>query len=120
MHREYVKREEELAAEHIFHDTFLEKETAVLLKEYEERRSLEAKIVKDADNIDVDLELKELSRIGDSSARQMQKDHRPIVRAQKLNTATAKKMWDEIKKSNPDEWHKSLTRKWVKNKKGAR
>src|SRR5688572_13910707 len=47
MHRDYVTRHEELAEAHIFEDTLLEKEAASLLKEYNERTSLEAKIVKD-------------------------------------------------------------------------
>lgn len=120
MHRDYVTRHEKLAEDHVFQDTILEKEAAVLLKEYNDRKSLEAKIVKDADNIDCDLELKELSRIGDSAAVSMQKDHRHIIRAKKLYTKTAKKMWDEIQKVDPNAWHRVLTNKWVKNSKGAK
>ena len=120
MHREYVVRHEKLAEAHVFQDTILEKEAATLLKEYADRRSLEAKIVKDADNLDVDLELKELARIGDSAAIGMQKDHRSTIRAKKLYTKTAKRMWDEIQKVDPNAWHQVLTNKWVKNSKGAR
>ena len=120
MHREYVTRHEELAEKHIFKNTMLEKETVTLLKEYNERQSLEAKIVKDADNLDVDLELNELAKIGDTSAIGMLKDHRPHVRAQKLYTKTAKKMWDEIQKTNPNAWHQKLTGKWVRSKRGAK
>jgi len=120
MHRNYVIRHEELAEKHIFEDTMIEKEAATLLKEYNERVSLEAKIVKDADNLDVDLELKELAKIGDSAAVGMQKDHRPTIRTKKLYTKTAKKMWDEIQKTNSNAWHQVLTGEWVKNKKGAK
>ncbi len=120
MHRDYVTRHEELAEEHIFKNTILEKEAHILLKEYEERKSIEAKIVKDADNLDVDLELKELSKMGDPAALQMQRDHRPIVRAKKLYTKTAKRMWDEIQKAKPDTWHQALSDKWLQNKKGAK
>lgn len=120
MHRDYVVRHDELAEGHIFENTTLKKETEVLLKEYSERKSLEAKIVKDADNLDVDLELKELAKIGDSSALGMLKDHRPQIRVKKLYTKTAKKMWDEIQKTNPNAWHQALTNKWVHNKKSAR
>ncbi len=119
MHRDYVTRHEKLAETHIFQNTMLEKEAQVLLKEYDERKSLEAKIVKDADNIDCDLELKELARIGDSAAVGM-RDHRHIIRAKKLYTQTAKRMWDEIQKVDPDAWHQVLTSKWVKNNKGAK
>ena len=120
MHRDYVVRREELAEAHIFQDTTLEKESAILLKEYAKRTSLEAKIVKDADNIDVDLELKELAKIGDSASMGMQKNHRPEIRAKKLYTKTAKKMWDEIQKRDSNAWHQTLTDKWVKNKKAAK
>ncbi len=120
MHRDYVTRNEELAVEHMFEETSLRNEALKVLEEYEKRESLEAKIVKDADNLDVDIELKELARIGDSSAISMQKDHRPTVRAKKLYTKSAKKMWDEIQKADSNAWHRSLTAKWVKGKKGAR
>ncbi|MDP3875146.1 MAG: HD domain-containing protein [bacterium] len=120
MHREYVTRHEELAEAHIFQDTILKKEATILFKEYAKRQSLEAKIVKDADNMDADLELKELARIGDSAAIGMRKDHRPTIRAKKLYTKTAKRMWDEIQKANPNAWHKALTNKWVRNNKAAK
>ncbi|OHA90977.1 MAG: hypothetical protein A2665_01580 [Candidatus Zambryskibacteria bacterium RIFCSPHIGHO2_01_FULL_46_30] len=120
MHRDYVTRHEELAETHIFQNTILEKEARVLLKEYNARKSLEAKIVKDADNLDIDLELKELARIGDSAAVGYQKNHRPVIRTKKLYTKSAKKMWDEIKKANINSWHLDLTSKWIKNSKGAK
>lgn len=120
MHRGYVTRHEELAERDIFQNTSLEKEAEVLFKEYNDRKSLEAKIVKDADNIDVDLELKELARIGDSAAVSYQKGHRPTIRAKKFYTKTAKKMYDEIKKTDINTWHNLLTNKWVQNKKGAK
>lgn len=116
LHRGYVERHEELAGEHMFQDTLLGKESLTLLREYEARKTLEAKIVKDADNLDVDLELKEMAKIGDSAAARMQKEHRPKIRAQKLYTKTAKKMWDDIKRTDPNAWHMNLADKWVNNK----
>ncbi len=120
MHRDYVTRNVKLADEHVFKGTAIEKEAHELLKEYDERKTLESKIVKDADNLDVDLELKELGKIGDTAALSMRKDHRPEVRAKKLYTKTAKKMWDDIQNTDPSGWHKGLTNKWVKNKKGLK
>lgn len=120
MHRNYVDRHEELAEDHIFEDTALEAEAGGLLKEYNERKTLEAKIVKDADNLDVDIELKEMAKIGDSSALGMTKDHRPKIRATKLYTKTAKKMWDELQKTDPDRWHRVLTGNWVKDGRSAK
>ena len=120
LHRDYVTRHEELAQKDIFEDTSLGDEALSLLKEYEERESLEARIVKDADNLDVDLELRELAQNGDTSAAGMRKQHRPHVREVKLYTKTAKKMWDQIQKTGPNNWHQALTNKWIKNKRGAR
>jgi putative hydrolase of HD superfamily len=120
LHRGYVTRHEDVAQEHILKTTTLEKEAIALLKEYDERKTLEAKVVKDADNLDVDLELKELARIGDSSAIGMQKTHRPLIRKTKLYTKTAKKIWDAIQKTDPNAWHQVLTNQWVNNKKGAK
>lgn len=120
MHRDYVTRKGELAEKHMFENTLLEKEAGALLKEYEERKTLEAKIVKDADNLDVDIELRELAKTGDSAALAMIKDHRPAIREYKLYTKTAKRMWDEIDKADPNSWQKSLTKKWVSNENGAK
>lgn len=120
MHRDYVTRNEELAEEHIFQETTLEENARALLKEYSERQTLEAKIVKDADNLDVDIELKELSKIGDTAAKSMQEDHRPQVREKKLYTETAKKMWDEIQKADPNNWHENLTGRWIRSDKAAK
>lgn len=120
MHRGYTTRDEELAEAHIFSGTTFEKETLELLDEYNSRETLEAKIVKDADNLDVDLELKELARVGDSAALRMQKDHRSIIRTKKLYTQTAKKMWDEIQKTDSNAWHQELTQKWVEDNNGMK
>jgi hypothetical protein len=70
--------------------------------------------------LDVDFELKEHAKFGDSAAISMQKDHRPHVRKVKLYTATAKALWDDIQKADPDGWHRKLTNQWIKNKKAAR
>jgi len=120
MHRKYVTRNEDLATEHIFEDTTIGEEVHALMKEYEARETLESKIVKDADNLDVDLELREHSRLGDPVAEDMRTVHRPTVRSEKLYTESAKKMWDDIQESNPDSWHQGLTESWIKDKKAAR
>ncbi len=83
-----------------------------ILKEYEARKSIEAKIVKDADNLDIDLELKEIEERGNLVAKKKQ-PLRKFVRDNKLYTKTAKKMWDEIRKSDPSSWHLSAN-KWLK------
>ena len=59
----YIKADEERAAADLFASTAIS-DYEEILKEYEKRDSLEAKIVKDADNLDVDLELKEYEERG--------------------------------------------------------
>lgn len=60
----YREADEARAAEDIFGGTLFEDFEMDILREYEERKSREARIVKDADNLDVDFELKELAERG--------------------------------------------------------
>ncbi len=73
-----------------------------------------ARIVKDADNLDVDFELKEMQDRGSLIARKMEPS-RKIIRSKKLYTKTAKKIWDELQKSDPVSWH-IRANKWYKVK----
>jgi putative hydrolase of HD superfamily len=100
--RQYTKRDEELATSDMLKDTALEEEMCVIWKEYEERESLEAKIVKDADNLDVDLELKEQSI--QTVAVDWLGNRKKLVRS-KLYTKTAQKYFDAIYKSDMHDWH---------------
>lgn len=89
-----------------------------LLKVYEKRSSIEAKIVKDADNLDIDLELKEVMERGSLVARKKQPLRR-LIRDKKLYTKTAKKIWDEIQRSDPSSWHLKAN-KWKKMPRAGR
>lgn len=73
--------------------------------------------MKDVDNLDVDVELKELADRGSAFPRKGQKLRR-IVRG-KLYTKTAKKIWDELQKADPMAWHLKAN-KWVKMKNAGR
>ncbi|MBI4993070.1 MAG: hypothetical protein HZC26_02960 [Candidatus Magasanikbacteria bacterium] len=73
---------------------------------------MEAKIVKDADNLDVDVELREMAERGSKLPEKWQKFRR-FVRDEKLYTASAKKLLDEIQDSDPADWHLS-NNKWLK------
>lgn len=101
--RQYVIRDEELGIKDVFEGTIFEKEFISLWKEYEDRTSLEAKIVKDADNLDVDFEIKEQesrgNRIGDGFI-----EHRKLIK-KKFYTKTAGEIWKRIQKANPHDWH---------------
>lgn len=111
VHKVYTKTDDVRAARDLFAGTAfpdLEK----VLREYEKRDSIEAKVVKDADNLDIDLELRELMEQGNLVAKKKQ-PLRKLVRDKKLYTKTAKKLWDEIQKSDPSSWHLSAN-KWLK------
>ena len=117
VHKVYTTTDDARAARDLFAGTVfadLEK----ILKEYEKRDSIEATIVKDADNLDIDLELREIAERGNKVAVKKQ-PLRKLVRNKKLYTKTAKKLWDEIQKSNPSSWHLSAN-KWLKVRSAGR
>jgi putative hydrolase of HD superfamily len=102
--RQYVDRNEELGIKDMLAGTALEKEFLELWEEYETRDSLESKIVKDADNLDVDFELAEQASSGVPLQAKWQ-DNRRFVAANKLYTETAKQMFAELASADPHDWH---------------
>lgn len=107
----YIEADEARAGHDLFSGTIVE-DYETNLKDFEERFSLEAKIVKDADNLDVDVELREMAERGSKLPEKWQKFRR-FVRDEKLYTASAKKLWDEIQDSDPADWHLN-NNKWLK------
>lgn len=101
--RQYVDRNEELAIQDMLGGTALAGEFQALWEEYEKRESLEAKIVKDADNLDVDFELAERAAAGHTLPARWYAHRRE--RAERLYTATARQLFAELKDSNPHAWH---------------
>lgn len=102
--RQYVERNEKAAVTDSLTGTVVEADMLALVEEYENRQTLEAKIVKDADNLDVDLELQEQTVRG----FQLPADFAPMrqfVGETKLFTPTAKALWQEITTTNPNRWH---------------
>jgi putative hydrolase of HD superfamily len=83
-----------------------------VFQEFEDRACLEAKIVKDADNLDINFELKELEEQG-SRLNEKWQGFRRLVRDEKLYTQTAKTIWDEVQNSDPSSWHMAMN-KWLK------
>ena len=102
--RQFADRHEEAALKDTLVGTALETEFLELANEYEERKSLTAQIVKDADNLDVDLELKEQTARGFLIEKKLA-TMRQHVGKTKLYTKTAQKMWTAIQKSDPHDWH---------------
>src|SRR3989344_6262581 len=111
VHKEYSKTDEASAARDLFAGPAFEDLEEVLTK-YEKRDSIEAKIVKDADNLDIDIELKEYEEQGHKLPAKWRR-MRKFVRDKKLYTKTAKKLWDEVQKANVSQWHMDAN-KWKK------
>ncbi len=107
--RQYVKRDEKLAMEDIFSGTSFGNEMKELIEEYEKRDSLESKIVKDADNLDVHLEIKEICSRGHTIGKTW-KAHREQNVYPKLYTTSARKFWKAISKADPFSWHNDSPR----------
>jgi len=110
----YVTRDEKRASADSFLGTAFADLYSDVLEEYEARRTIASKIVKDADNLDVDIELKEMEERGSVLAGKFDA-MRKLVRTKKLYTKTAKKIWDELQTSDPASWHLKAN-KWVKMK----
>ena len=102
--RQYVIRNEELGIKDMLAEASIEKEFLELWQEYEDKQTLEAQIVKDADNLDVDFELAEQAMHG-STLNQDWKDNRTFVSENKLYTKTAKELFQQIGAENPHNWH---------------
>jgi 5'-deoxynucleotidase YfbR-like HD superfamily hydrolase len=117
LHRQYVERHEDLASEHQLKGTVFE-DMLEILSEYKVRQSIESHIVKDADDLEVDMELRELGRFGNEPAQVMMKNNRPYIR-EKLYTESAKKLWDEIYNTEPDEWQRVITHNWTMTRKSG-
>ena len=107
----YVKADDERAAKDLFEGTALV-DFYQVFEEYKGRKSLEAKIVKDADNLEVDMELKELEERGSQLPKKWLAVRR-MIRDEKLYTQSAKEMWDEIQKADVASWH-LVANKWLK------
>lgn len=103
--RQYVVRNEDLGVKDIFARTSIYDEFFSLWEEYKEMKSKEAQIVKDADSIDVDMELQEQESMGNPLKKEW-KESRQFVFKNKLFSKTAKKLWKEIQVSNPHDWHR--------------
>jgi len=106
--RQFTDRHEKEALIDTIADTALREEIFAICEEYEKRESIEAKIVKDADNLDVDFELREQAVRGFQLESDW-KSMRQKVAETKLFTKTAKKMWDELQAANPNAWHINST-----------
>ncbi|MCK4540207.1 HD domain-containing protein [Candidatus Parcubacteria bacterium] len=112
MQKIYVKADDALAANDLFSNTILKDFYDNEFRNYEDRNCVESKIVKDADNLDVDIELKEFEERGSKLPKKW-KDIRKMVRDKKLYTNSAKELWDLLQKVDVSDWHLKAN-KWIK------
>lgn len=102
--RQYTKRDDKKAFNDIALGTIHQSEILALSEEYEERKTIESRIVKDADTLDVELELRELNTKGNLLPREWKK-HRYEYVFPTLYTKSAKYFWKSIATANPIDWH---------------
>lgn len=102
--RQYVERKEQLAIDHMLDQTSLKSEFIKAWRDYEKRTTIEAKIVKDADNLDVDLEIREQAAKGSHLGNDWESTRTKLSR-QRFFTKAARDLYDEIESSNPNDWH---------------
>lgn len=101
--RMYVARNESDALRHAAAGTSLQGTIRILWLEYEARQTLEAKIVKDADNLDCDLELSEQLALGVDLRTVLEPTRLAVY--DRLYTESARQMFHEIRSANPHAWH---------------
>ncbi len=118
LHRGYVERHEEKASKDQLTGTAFE-DMLELLSLYKERKSIESHIIKDADDLEVDMELNELWRLGNKVAYEYMTKQRKKIR-EKLHTESAKILWDQIYATPPDLWQAIITDEWAKNRKTSK
>jgi putative hydrolase of HD superfamily len=99
--RMYVERREDDALRDAVAGTSLHDDAVALWDEYHAQESLEAHVVKDADNLDCDLELTETP---DAALVSALTPTRARVR-DKLHTDTARTLFDAIYAEDPHAWH---------------
>ncbi|HBT81168.1 hypothetical protein A2757_02275 [Candidatus Giovannonibacteria bacterium RIFCSPHIGHO2_01_FULL_48_47] len=102
--RQYVVRKEDEAIKDMFEGTVHQNEILSLWKEFEDKKTPEAWIVKDADNLDVELELRDQECRGHGITKAL-RPNRDKKLYYKLFTKSAKILWKEIQKTNPHDWH---------------
>ncbi len=102
--RLYTTRNERLAIEDMLKGTSVQDEMMEIWEEYEKRESKEARIVKDADTLDVDLELHEQAANGIALEKELHPMREDNV-LPRFYTESGKKLFTEIMETNVHDWH---------------
>lgn len=107
VNKRYVRVDEEKAMRDLAKDLPCQDDIVSLNHEFNEGISLEAKISKDADQLDLILELKEQQDLGNRYATEWLK-----YAVQRLETTLAKEMASEILNTDSTEWWFEKKREW--------
>lgn len=99
VHQQYTERLEDKAHQDLADSLPFGEDVKELIDEYEERESLESKIVKDADNLEFIISLKEQQDIGNARAQTWLP---PAL--QRLKTEEAKELGKVIMEVDSDRW----------------
>ena len=102
---QYQTKLEEQAISDTLLGTIIFEELLDLWKEFEGKKTIEAKIVKDADNLDVELELIELKHQGHQKIYDHLSQRRGGIIDSIYRTETAKRFYKLIHDSDPHSWH---------------
>jgi putative hydrolase of HD superfamily len=107
VNKRYVHVDEEKAVSDLAKDLPCRDDIVSLIGEFNEGKSREAKISKDADQLDLILELKEQQDLGNRYAVEWLK-----YAVQRLDTVAARAMASEILKTDSTEWWFEKKREW--------
>lgn len=107
VNKRYVHVHEERAARDLAQGLPCQEDIVALIQEFNQGKSLEAKIARDADQLDLILELKEQQDLGNKYAAEWLK-----YAVQRLETLFAKDMATEILKTDSTEWWFEKKEEW--------
>ena len=102
--RLYSKRDEERAIADTFDGVSIGEEYRALFDEYEARETLEARVVKDADWIEADIEAVELMERGCTLMHEYFERKRASGFRAKLHTETGRRIWDMLGDGRSAQW----------------
>jgi len=109
VHKKYVKVFEDEITRDQFKKQLKDKEVFNLIQEYNQKKTKEAQIAKDADLLDQVILLKEYEHSGCKEAGRWLKDVKGESQQEKMmHTGQAKKIAKEIKKQTPSDWWENL------------
>jgi putative hydrolases of HD superfamily len=101
--RMYTVRSEARALADALDETSVKSHLMELWEEWEQRKTIEARIVADADNLDCDFELREQKDRGSLLPGKLAPT-RTAVR-ELLQTESARRIFDDVAISDPHDWH---------------